>query len=125
MGEASLYVDYGDGESLDDKLAELTDELAELQLRNIPPDLVLPERLLALPRLRTLGMSGKDDKLVIPALVERLPVVELKLWDCHAADVPALPTLRHLWIVLAEPASEVPILAERFPQLTELDVWGS
>jgi Leucine-rich repeat (LRR) protein len=125
MGEASLHVDYGDGESLDDKLAELTDELAELQLRNVPPGLVLPERLLELPRLRTLGMSGKDDKLVIPALVERLPVVELKLWDCHASDVPVLPTLRHLWIVLADPAAEVPILAERFPQLTELDIWGS
>src|SRR5512138_925757 len=119
-----LRIDFDEGEALDARIAGLM-RLEELQLRDCPHDLVLPEALLALPRLRHLGMSGADDRLVIPELVGRLSLERLDVWDCDAGDLPQLPWLRHLEIVVKDPAREVAILAERFAQLEHLEVWGS
>jgi Leucine-rich repeat (LRR) protein len=124
MGETSLHVNFKDGGVLDASVANLTD-LEELHLREVPPGYVLPDELLALPKLRHLSMSGANDRLVIPALVGKLALDRLDVWDCGAADLPDLPTLRHLEIVVANPKPEVAILADRFPELTHLEVWGS
>src|SRR5258706_12617297 len=97
-----LRIDFDDGDTLDARVANLV-RLEELQLRDCPPDLVLPEQLLALPRLRHLGMSGADDRLVVPELVGRLALERLDVWDCDATDLPQLPWLRHLEIVVTEP----------------------
>src|SRR5690242_8002591 len=111
-------------ETLDARIGKLV-ALEELQLRDVPPDCMLPEELLALPKLKHLGMAGKDDKLVIPALVARMPIERLDVWDCSAHDLPPLPALRHLEIVVKDPKTEVEVLAERFPDLVHLEVWGS
>jgi hypothetical protein len=118
-----LYFDCREG-ALDARVLALQ-HLEQLQLRECPPDLVLPEELLALPRLRHLGMTGQDGQLVVPELVRRLPIERLDVWDLHAGDLPPLPGLRHLEIVVKDPRSEVAILAERFHQLVHLEVWGS
>jgi Leucine-rich repeat (LRR) protein len=123
-GVTELRFNYGGEDILDGRIAALTD-LEQLQLRDVPPDAVLPEALLALPKLRHLGLSGQDDKLVMPALVARLPLTRLDVWDLDAADLPPLPTLRELEIVVKHPRTEVAILAERFGRLTRLELWGS
>ncbi|MEO8704992.1 MAG: hypothetical protein ABI867_33375 [Kofleriaceae bacterium] len=119
----TLHVDFREA-VLDARVGALHD-LVELQLREVPPDLVLPEELLALPKLRHLGMTGKDDRLVVPELVRRLRLDRLDVWDLDAADLPPLPQLRHLDIVVKDPKREVAILAERFHQLEHLEIWGS
>src|SRR5712671_1928717 len=93
----SLRHDFDDDGPLDARVAVLT-QLTELQLREVPPDLVLPEELLALP-IRHLGLSGKDDRLVVPELVRRMPLERLDLWDLDAAELPPMPSLRALEIV--------------------------
>jgi hypothetical protein len=119
-----LHFRYGKDGELDGRIAQFR-ALQELQLRDVPPDCVLPEELLALPELRELGLSGADDKLVVPALVTKLDIERLTVWDLHASQLPPLPKLKRLAIVVQDPATEVPILAERFSHLTELRIWGS
>jgi len=122
-GVTELRHDFKTDGPLDGRIATLTD-VVELQLRNIPPDLVLPEELLGLG-VRHLGMAGLDDKLVVPELVARMPVERLDVWNLDAADLPPMPTLTALEIVVREPRREVAVLAERFGRLTHLEVWGS
>jgi Leucine-rich repeat (LRR) protein len=122
--ETSLHFTYGRDGYLDGRIAQFQN-LEELQLREVPPECVLPDELLALPKLRTLGLSGENDKLVVPALVGKLGITRLDVWDCHASELPPLPRVTHLEIVVKDPLTEVAILAERFSHLTHLEVWGS
>jgi Leucine-rich repeat (LRR) protein len=120
----TLHFNFDDG-TLDSRVAALVN-LEQLQLREVPPHAELPQELLALPRLVHLGMTGKDDRLVVPSLVRQLPHLErLDVWDLHAAELPPLPRLRHLEIVVRDPKAEVAILAERFGHLEHLEIWGS
>src|SRR5690349_24000336 len=106
-----LHFRFGEGKQLDSRIARFHN-LVELQLRDVPPDCVLPEELLALPKLRELGISGADDKLVFPALVPKLPIERMTVWDAAAADLPPLPNLRRLELVTKDPAADVVVLAE-------------
>jgi Leucine-rich repeat (LRR) protein len=119
----ALHFRYGDGVALDGRVGQLVN-LRELQLRDVPADCVLPQELLALP-LVELGLSGANDKLVVPALVPQLPITRLTVWDLHASELPPLPRLERLEIVVQDPQSEVAVLAERFAHLRELRIWGS
>jgi hypothetical protein len=119
-----LYVNYDDGGVLDERVAALVN-LEELQLREVPPDVVLPEALTRLPKLRELGIGGKDDTLVMPALVGRLPVERMTVWDCTGDQMPAMPALRRLEFVTKDPKADVIALAARVPQLKQLRVWAS
>ena len=52
-----LFIDFNDGDVLDERIGSFT-ALETLQLRNSPPDLVLPSALRSLPKLRCLGLAA-------------------------------------------------------------------
>ena len=118
-----LHFTYGRDGYLDGRIAQFAN-LEELQLRDVPPECELPEELLALPKLRRLGLAGENDKLVVPALVGKLNLDELTVWDAHASELPPLPRLRSLSMVVRDPRTEVAILAERFGHLVGLAIRG-
>src|SRR5688572_19089295 len=120
----ALHFTYGTDGYLDGRIAQFTN-LEELQLREVPPECELPVELLALPKLKRLGLAGENDKLVVPALVAKLDIEQLDIWDAHASDLPPLPRLRALKIVVTDPKAEIAILAERFGHLAHLEIWGS
>src|SRR5687767_4154806 len=95
----SLHFTYGRDGYLDGRIAQLT-SLEELQLRDVPPECELPEELLGLPKLRHLGLSGENDRLVVPALVGKLAIERLDIWDARADELPPLPRMKHLEIVV-------------------------
>src|SRR5688500_4929351 len=108
-----LSFDFSEDGVLDGRIAALTG-LRELQLRRVPPDLVLPEELLALPALRCLGLAGVDQRLVVPGLVRRLPLERLEVTHLRAADLPPMPGLRELEITIKNLPEDIAVLAERF-----------
>ncbi|MBL8935069.1 MAG: leucine-rich repeat domain-containing protein [Archangium sp.] len=120
----SLTIDYAKNQTVDDSLAARTD-LEELQLRNVPPGTVLPELLKTLPKLKVLGLTGKDDMLQVPALVAELKLEKLEVWDAKAPELPALPLIRQLYFVTESPETDVPALLEKAPQLERLELHGS
>ncbi|MBM4782118.1 MAG: leucine-rich repeat domain-containing protein [Archangiaceae bacterium] len=120
----SLTINYAKNQTVDESLAARTD-LEELQLRNVPPGTLLPELLRALPKLKVLGLTGKDDVLQVPALVGELKLEKLELWDAKAPELPPLPLIRQLYFVTEAPETDVPALLEKAPQLERLELHGS
>lgn len=120
----SLSINYEKNQTVDASLAERTD-LEELQLRNVPPGTVLPDVLKALPKLKVLGLTGKDDVLQVPALVSELKLEKLELWDAKAHELPPLPLIKQLYFVTEDPETDVPALLEKAPQLERLELHGS
>lgn len=120
----SLTINFDKQQTLDESLAARTD-LEELQLRNLPPGTVLPELLKTLPRLKVLGLTGKDDVLQMPALVAELKLEQLEVWDAKAPELPQLPLIKQLYFVTEAPETDVPALLERAPQLERLELHGS
>lgn len=120
----SLTINYAKNQTVDESLAARTD-LEELQLRNLPPGTVLSEVLRALPKLKVLGLTGKDDVLQVPALVAELKLEKLELWDAKAPELPPLPLIKQLYFVTEDPETDVPALLEKVPQLERLELHGS
>ncbi len=91
--------------------------------------LELPQELNQLSKLEAISVYGRSRKDAYPAprnLAGFPGLKSLTLWSfCDFTGLPSLPNIERLAVVVREPLADLRILVDRFPNLKQLDLWGS
>ncbi len=118
-----LTLDLSKGQPLSPDIARLVN-LESLVLRNCPEHFDAPDALRELSRLEHLSLSAEDDKLVVPRVLQELPIKWLELWDADVRDILPMKHLQRLYFVTKNPKEDTALLARHLPRLVHLELAG-
>ncbi|OJJ22394.1 hypothetical protein BKI52_06850 [marine bacterium AO1-C] len=119
----SFTYDFKEQDEFPQALAQCTN-LTRLQLRNCPEELTLPSFLGDLPHLNSIDIAAEKQVHTLPKVLFDLPVTTLEIRRVALEQIVHFKQLTSLIIVTADPFKEIDFVAQHFPQLTKLKVWG-
>ncbi|MCR9142473.1 MAG: leucine-rich repeat domain-containing protein [bacterium] len=129
QAEQRLSIDLSEDAFEPGAMAQYPDA-REIRFDNVSTAFTLPDELGELRQLEALALYGasRKDSFPPPAGLEGLSRIKtLTLWSfCDLAALPSdLSHVESFHTVVRDPFADTRIIAERFPNLRELEIWGS
>lgn len=123
LNVSSFTYDFKEHNEFPQELALCTN-LSHLILRNCPEELVLPSFLADLPKLQSLDIAAATTINSLPAVLFKPDINQLVIRDVAPEQLINFKALLSLYVVVKEPFKDVDFIAQHFPDLKVLKIWG-